>query len=514
VSDLPRAEPRPRSQVLAFLEDIKAHPEEDAPRLILADWLEEHGDPERAEFIRLQCEAASPSPPGRSRAELDQRVRQLQEKHDDAWLGPLKGQRNHCEFVKGLIHLVVYLSGKAGEREQWEAWQGTEFWAWVESLRLLPWGWAAPALREVVRLATSPLVASLASLEVRFEGSAAPPKVKALAASPYLGNLTSLSLEGNWARPQGAAALARSPHLARLRRLDLGRNQIGDKGVAVLAKSPHLSGLTTLWLAYNQIGAPGLRSLGASPHLARLTYLDLSQNPLGAGGPAALADATGFPALTTLLLNRCELGTEGARELAAAPLRSLRALELRSNNIRAVQPLLMSPHLAGLSRLDLGDNRHVGSGTINALSESPHLLSALTSLGLRTTGLSDDDVRVLTSSPRLGNLRELDLSDNQIGVPGAEALARAPSAAGLTVLNLSRNPLGNRGARALAKSPLLANLQALELEGVGIGSEGTRALAASPHLARIARLNLNHNSIGPDGQAALRKRFGHRALFS
>ena len=30
-------------------------PEDDAPRLIYADWLDEHGRPERAEFIRLQC---------------------------------------------------------------------------------------------------------------------------------------------------------------------------------------------------------------------------------------------------------------------------------------------------------------------------------------------------------------------------------------------------------------------------------------------------------------------------
>lgn len=31
-------------------------PGDDAPRLIMADWLEDHGEPERAEFIRVQCE--------------------------------------------------------------------------------------------------------------------------------------------------------------------------------------------------------------------------------------------------------------------------------------------------------------------------------------------------------------------------------------------------------------------------------------------------------------------------
>jgi uncharacterized protein (TIGR02996 family) len=36
-----------------FLQDIIEHPEEDAPRLIYADWLEDNGDPDRARFIRV-----------------------------------------------------------------------------------------------------------------------------------------------------------------------------------------------------------------------------------------------------------------------------------------------------------------------------------------------------------------------------------------------------------------------------------------------------------------------------
>jgi uncharacterized protein (TIGR02996 family) len=43
----------------AFLRDICEHPEDDAPRLVYADWLEEHGNPERAEFIRVQCRLAA-----------------------------------------------------------------------------------------------------------------------------------------------------------------------------------------------------------------------------------------------------------------------------------------------------------------------------------------------------------------------------------------------------------------------------------------------------------------------
>jgi uncharacterized protein (TIGR02996 family) len=43
---------------LAFLRGICDSPDDDAPRLVLADWLEEHGQGERAEFVRVQCELA------------------------------------------------------------------------------------------------------------------------------------------------------------------------------------------------------------------------------------------------------------------------------------------------------------------------------------------------------------------------------------------------------------------------------------------------------------------------
>jgi uncharacterized protein (TIGR02996 family) len=40
----------------AFLVSIIEHPEDDTPRLVFADWLEEHDQAERAEFIRVQCQ--------------------------------------------------------------------------------------------------------------------------------------------------------------------------------------------------------------------------------------------------------------------------------------------------------------------------------------------------------------------------------------------------------------------------------------------------------------------------
>ncbi len=58
-----------------FLQAILADPDDDTPRLGFADWLEENGDPPRAEFIRLQVgRARLPfDDPRRLRIELRER---------------------------------------------------------------------------------------------------------------------------------------------------------------------------------------------------------------------------------------------------------------------------------------------------------------------------------------------------------------------------------------------------------------------------------------------------------
>ncbi len=57
-----RESDRPRTICDGFLEAIIATPEDDAVRLIYADWLTENGHEERGELIRCQCELAKPLP--------------------------------------------------------------------------------------------------------------------------------------------------------------------------------------------------------------------------------------------------------------------------------------------------------------------------------------------------------------------------------------------------------------------------------------------------------------------
>ncbi len=72
-----------------ILEDVLAHPDDDAPRLVYADWLDEHGQAERGEFIRAQVALARPDLPAPERERLQRRERQLLDEHAATWLGDL-----------------------------------------------------------------------------------------------------------------------------------------------------------------------------------------------------------------------------------------------------------------------------------------------------------------------------------------------------------------------------------------------------------------------------------------
>lgn len=73
----------------AFLRAICENPDDDTPRLVFADWLQEHGEDERAEFIRLQCEAARLATDDIRRELLTRRFAAIQLHFWKQWLGEL-----------------------------------------------------------------------------------------------------------------------------------------------------------------------------------------------------------------------------------------------------------------------------------------------------------------------------------------------------------------------------------------------------------------------------------------
>ncbi|MFM7151837.1 MAG: TIGR02996 domain-containing protein, partial [Gemmataceae bacterium] len=69
----------------AFLATIREHPYDDAPRLIFADWLEDHGDPDRATFIRLQVDRARCKPHDLRQRKLLALEEPLLHEHEHRW---------------------------------------------------------------------------------------------------------------------------------------------------------------------------------------------------------------------------------------------------------------------------------------------------------------------------------------------------------------------------------------------------------------------------------------------
>src|SRR5437763_11790587 len=76
-------------QRAAFIQAIIELPDDDTPRLVFAEWLDEHGEAERAEFIRLQCSLNSLAPESAEFGPIQERVNQLLNARLDAFLMPL-----------------------------------------------------------------------------------------------------------------------------------------------------------------------------------------------------------------------------------------------------------------------------------------------------------------------------------------------------------------------------------------------------------------------------------------
>ena len=91
----------PQSTEAAFREAIRLSPDEDLPRLVYADWLEEQGDP-LGEFIRVQCELARlPWYDPRCRR-LKRRELQLLAEHRREWSRDLHIHGARIGFQRGL----------------------------------------------------------------------------------------------------------------------------------------------------------------------------------------------------------------------------------------------------------------------------------------------------------------------------------------------------------------------------------------------------------------------------
>ncbi len=194
----------------ALLAAIAARPDDDTPRLVYADWLDDHGAAERAEFIRLQCRLARDDEDDPAAAE---RADELENQHRIRWLaGVPTGPGLRWEFRRGFPERLEALSYQLIDR-----YRGIEPLPLLRDLGLT-W-FSSHAARVFVTLRWP---AGLVDLELWF-GAAGPvddaAAVRALASCGQVAQLRELRLGGDVLPPDAVLALAESPHLSGLRLL-------------------------------------------------------------------------------------------------------------------------------------------------------------------------------------------------------------------------------------------------------------------------------------------------------
>jgi uncharacterized protein (TIGR02996 family) len=491
----------------AFLTAIRAEPDDDVHRLVYADWLEDNGQPERGEFIRVQCELARGTASRERQRELIGREQTLRCKHEAEWLAPMR--------ERGLVERVEFERGLATVR--------------VASERLLDPDYEGDAVEAVRR-------AGVIGLEFAWpEGR--PSEV--LARSAMLSEFAFLRVNQRPFNKGLAASLAVSPHLSGLKGLGVGYENIEQGSLQVLASSPYLQNLTRLdaggpWGPFDRLDLEAVTTPGVFPRLRSLTLHGTNFN---ATFLPHLLGASYFPQLTALDLTSWRLGNDGARAFATAAPTRMQRLGLGYTNITAAGArALAAADLPELTTLDMSACPITPVGA-NALLSSQHLprlrefrlwlanpddsgirklvrakgLRRLTSLQLKDTSLGVAGVRALADSPHLTNLTHLSINLWRGREKAFKQLAQSPSLAGLVSLELHRDKLTVPSAQALANSPYLGDLAVLDLRSCTITPAAARELARGRSLGGLHRIRLpcqNSDGLTPEGEQWLRGRFG------
>jgi uncharacterized protein (TIGR02996 family) len=292
----PVAATSPRHDTSALVSEIVAHPDDDRPRMVLADLLTERGDP-HGELITIQLRLASLPRWERDlrdpalaaeRAELAAREKAILDAHGERIAGEVAERATAYTFRRGFVDEVTMAAptfARHGERlfSQHP----------ISSLALRPLNEGA-----IAKLAATPALARVRRLRFRQEiGAEREIALAPLGRSPHLASLVELvchnhrTTDADW---EATFEALRAPKLARVR-------LIGGRMSAIygLARNPHLSSLREIVF---ESGTDGVRDSGdsvdralealAASQLATLETLELEDTFVGRDALLRLFDGT------------------------------------------------------------------------------------------------------------------------------------------------------------------------------------------------------------------------------
>jgi uncharacterized protein (TIGR02996 family) len=303
------------SDRLGMIQAIHEQPDDELPRLAYADWLEEQGETDHAEFVRVEVRLSRlPREDPEYRA-LFARELELIRAYKDEWFGTWRHGWTGYEVRRGFIEEVSTRSPEAVlpcadwlcSHHVMQDLCVNGRWAQVRPLLGHPLakvlarlsltgpdspGWsdvwhAGAALRRGIPLARRPFVLSLGG------HGGGPALVEDLLASPCACRVTWLNLAGNAIGAAGLRrlldGLAQMPALKTLLlpgrliesspRRSTAVPNVDRDGVVALANHPAIARLEEIDLSHNRIDADGVRALVRSPYLGAIRRLGIGPGP-------------------------------------------------------------------------------------------------------------------------------------------------------------------------------------------------------------------------------------------
>ena len=536
----------------ALIRAVFRDPEDDTPRLVLADYLEENGESDRAALIRLQCEhERTPARSPRAR-ELEKEIRPLVARLRAMVVEPLP-EGVVAEFHRGFVHLNtdLYAFREIGSLP-------ARFTAlfqngWVEVVRIV--GYFFDAVREdhatlfslvgELDFSQHPLTTdTLVSVAAQYADMRANGRLERVRVAKrnrktfeaFLaareGHTIADSGEEREAQqlhrgltPQSLDLLIRAGRLRGARRLALD-GPINDRGAELLAAAD-LAHLESLRLGRSCMSEEGIFRLANATNLSGLRELGYVSSGLCESHFTVLELGSALSGLRALDLENTELTDATALALArVTKLSHLSRLSVASNQITAtgLSAILRSPNLPELALIDVSNNRRLQPAALLALvlEAAPRPELSLLASGLEVRRSCDSSGIRVSVEYHEGRLREYFFTDLEhcaaarrvtsfraarvgLGPSGITMLALRFSPDALQELELHDLPFHNDGAEALAQSFAQYRLHTLRLPTCRIQASGVAALAASPLAASLRVLDLSGNMIGKGGAEALVK---------
>lgn len=495
-----------------FLDEVLASPEDDAPRLIYADYLEEFGDP-RGEFIRLQCEQAQMEPFDSRFLDVSHRCSDILMQHGENWAAELKQDVRKSEFSRGFIDKIT-MRARAFVKQghelyrsvpiNWlrlnyvkgagEALAGTEALNCVRSLDL---GGLSIPDGDMRALLMSENLQGLRALNMAHYESVLPETF-----GSYLGEMPAAK-HLRWLEvPSGAdflQAMSRKGSFPKLEHLSIGTTYTEStlRGITGL-QTPSLKSLKcagTLRVADTEV-------LVQFP-LRQLEILNFESSRIPARGLQLLAERGALDAVRELNLRNCGLGTRAGGVLFAGDrLKNCETLHLSMNrNLGSggrsksfLEYLSGHQTLAKLKHLSIGG---LLPGDLSQLVEIPHL-AGLRALALDSIRLGARDLAALAASPVGESLQSLRLSGCEASLDAIIQMASERPFPKMITLELGNgydefSSLDELRVGALAESGSFPTLQLLQLDFMELSSRTLRTIAESavlPELRQISYLNM------------------------